>query len=98
MRLIAASSAAYDRHVKQRVYGRSGVKEYLILQMYEQQIEWFALRERGYEALEPDEIGRLRSELFPGLWLDTAAFWSRDLAQMLAALQEGWLRPSMRRL
>lgn len=44
--------------------------------MYEQQLEWFALREHGYEALEPDENGRLCSKLFPGLWLDAVAFWS----------------------
>jgi Uma2 family endonuclease len=90
---IAASSAAYDRHVKQRVYRRSGVKEYMAVQIYERRIEWFALREYGYEALEPDGDGRLRSELFPGLWLDTAAFWNGDLARMLASLQEGLASP-----
>lgn len=86
---IAASSAAYDLHDKKRVYARSGVLEYLTVQMYERQIEWFALREGVYEPLPMNEQGVIRSEQFPGLWLDTTAFWKNDLAGMLATLQEG---------
>jgi len=86
---IAASSAAYDLHVKRRVYARSGVQEYLAVQMYEQRVDWFILREGVYETLTLDEDGVLRSEVFPGLWLQPAALWSGDLATMLAVLQEG---------
>jgi Uma2 family endonuclease len=90
---IAASSAAYDLHDKRRVYARSGVQEYLALQVYEQEATWFALREGVYEALLADEAGILRSEIFPGLWLDVAAFWAGDLAVVLATLQEGLASP-----
>jgi Uma2 family endonuclease len=90
---IAASSAAYDLHDKRRVYARNGVQEYLVVQMYEQLIEWFVLREGVYETLTPDEKGLLRSEVFPGLWLDTAAFWEGDLSKMLVVLQEGLASP-----
>jgi Uma2 family endonuclease len=86
---IAASSAAYDLHDKRRVYARTGVQEYLAAQMYEQRLDWFILREGVYETLEPDANGVLRSEVFPGLWLQPAALWSGDLAAMLAVLQEG---------
>jgi Uma2 family endonuclease len=86
---IAASSAAYDLHDKKRVYARSGVPEYLVVQMYEQRIDWFALREGVYEPLPADEQGIICSEQFPGLWLDTAAFWNNDVAGMLATLQQG---------
>lgn len=86
---IAASSAAYDLHDKRRVYARTGVQEYLAVQMYEQRLDWFILREGVYETLEPDANGVLRSEVFPGLWLQPAALWSGDLAAMLAVLQEG---------
>lgn len=86
---IAASSAAYDLHDKKRVYARSGVPEYLVIQMYEQRIDWFVLREGVYASLEPDDDGVIRSEIFPGLWLDTAAFWAGDLAQMLQTGQKG---------
>ena len=86
---IAASSAAYDLHVKRRVYASSGVQEYLAVQMYEQRVDWFILREGVYETLTLEEDGVLRSEVFPGLWLQPAALWTGDLATMLAVLQEG---------
>lgn len=86
---IAASSAAYDLHDKRRVYARSGVQEYLAVQMYERRLDWFVWREGVYESLQPDEGGLLRSEVFPGLWLQTTAFWAGDLAGMLAKVQEG---------
>jgi len=90
---IASSSAAYDLHIKRRVYARAGVQEYLAVQMYEQRVDWFVLREGVYETLTPDEDVVLRSELFPGLWLQPAALWSGDLATMLAVLQEGLASP-----
>jgi Uma2 family endonuclease len=90
---ISASSASYDLHDKRRAYARNGVPEYLVVQPYEQRIDWFVLREGVYETLEPDENDILRSEIFPGLWLQPAALWSGDLAAMLAVLQEGLASP-----
>jgi Uma2 family endonuclease len=86
---VAASSAAYDLHDKKRVYARNGVQEYLAVQMYEQEVNWFALDEGVYQLLIPGEDGLLRSQVFPGLWLHTEAFWAGDLAAVLAALQDG---------
>lgn len=90
---IAASSASYDMHQKKRVYARNGVKEYLVFQVYEQKVDWFALREGVYQSLLSDEQGIWRSELFPGLWLDAAAFWNDDLPQLLQTLQQGLTTP-----
>ena len=86
---IAASSAAYDMHVKRRVYARSGVQEYGVIQAYEQRIDWFVLCGGVYESLEADEAGIIRSDVFPGLWLNTTALWSGDLAAVPATLQAG---------
>lgn len=86
---IAASSVSYDMNVKLRVYARSGVQEYLAAQAYEQRIDWFVLREGVYEALQADNGGILRSEVFPGLWLPVDALWAGDLAGMIAVLQQG---------
>ena len=86
---IAASSASYDLHSKRRVYARSGVQEYIAIQMYERRLDWFVLREGVYERTSPDERGVLRSEVFPGLWLRPAALWGGDLSGMLALLREG---------
>jgi Uma2 family endonuclease len=90
---VMASSAAYDLHAKRRVYQRSGVREYLALQVYEREATWFVLREEGYEPLATDAAGILRSELFPGLWLNVPAFWAGQLATVLATLQEGLTTP-----
>lgn len=90
---IAASSASYDLHDKRRAYARNGVQEYLVIQTYEQRLDWFALHDDGYRLLQPDEQGILRSQVFPGLWLQPAALWSGDLAALLAVLQEGLASP-----
>lgn len=50
-------------------------------------------REGVYESLLPDEQGIWRSELFPGLWLDAAAFWNDDLSTLLHILQQGLATP-----
>ena len=90
---IAASSASYDLHDKRRVYARSGVQEYLVIQMYEQRVDWWTLREGVYQPLPADDQGILRSEVFPGLWLQTTALWANDLATILAVLQQGLASP-----
>ncbi len=90
---IAASSAAYDLHDKRRVYARNGVQEYLAVQMYEQRVDWFALREGVYATLRPDAQRMLRSEIFPGLRLNPAAVFSGDLAALLVVLQQGLASP-----
>lgn len=90
---IAASSAAYDLHDKRRVYARNGVQEYLAVQMYEQKVDWFVLREGVYATLKPNAQRGLRSEVFPGLWLNPAALFTGDLAAMLVGLQGGLASP-----
>jgi Uma2 family endonuclease len=86
---IAATSASYDLHDKKRVYARNGVPEYLVALTYEERVVWFVLREGEYEELQPGSDGILRSEFFPGLWLQPSALWGNDLAGLLSVLQEG---------
>ncbi|MBI3923248.1 MAG: Uma2 family endonuclease, partial [Armatimonadetes bacterium] len=86
---IAASSVSYDLHLKKHVYQRNGVQEYLAVQVYDERVDWFILRDGVYESSSPDEVGALRSEVFPGLWLQPETLWTDDLAAMLATLQQG---------
>lgn len=86
---VAASSSSYDMHQKKDTYARHGVQEYVVVQMYEREIVWFVLRGGGYTPLEPDPNGVLRSEVFPGLWLQPTAFWENDMTTVMAVLQEG---------
>jgi Uma2 family endonuclease len=90
---VAASSASYDLHAKLRAYQRSGIEEYVAVQMYERRIDWFRLQEGVYQPLPSDAAGILCSAVFPGLCLNTAAFWAGDMAQVLTTLQDQLVTP-----
>jgi Uma2 family endonuclease len=89
---IAASSAAYDLRDKKEVYQRHGVKEYIVWQVYDNKIDWFWLNQGQYVEREPI-AGLIRSDVFPGLWLDREAMLAADLAKVLAQLQQGITAP-----
>ena len=86
---VAASSESYDLHDKLRAYQRNGVREYIVWRVRNAAIDWFVLREGRFEKLLPDVSGYLKSEVFPGLWLDPAAMTSGDPARVMAVLQQG---------
>lgn len=86
---IAASTASYDMNQKKHVYARNGVPEYLVYLAYEERVVWFALREGVYAELTPDADGILRSQIFPGLWLNVPALLTGDMAAVLATAQKG---------
>ena len=90
---VAASSAAIDRGTKKQVYRRNGVLEYVIWQVYDNQLEWFGLTDGEYQLLSPDGDGILRSQVFPGLWLAVDALLSHQMAQVLEVLQVGLASP-----
>lgn len=86
---IAASSAAIDLHDKKQAYRRNGVNEYIVWRTLETKLDWFRLEADDYVPLAADDQGVLRSQVFPGLWLDVSALLSGDMAQVLAVLQKG---------
>jgi Uma2 family endonuclease len=86
---IAASSVAIDLHDKFEVYGDNDVQEYIVWRVLDRALDWFVLREEGYQRLQPDADGIFRSPVFPGLWLDVEALIRGDLAAVLATLQRG---------
>jgi len=86
---VAASTASYDLYEKLQAYQRNAVREYIVWRVGDKAIDWFVLREERFEKLLPDAEGVLRSEAFPGLWLDSIAMIAGDLARALAALQLG---------
>ena len=86
---IAASSASYDLHDKMQAYRRNGVREYLVWLTQEQQFRWYILQEGQYVLQSPDELGILRSQVFPGLQLAVTALLAGDMQRVLAVLQEG---------
>lgn len=90
---VAASSVSIDLHAKLNAYRRNGVLEYLVWRTEDQAVDWFLLREERYQPLAPDENGRLRSEQFPGLWLDVPALLKGDLPGLFKAVDEGVITP-----
>lgn len=90
---VASSSVSYDLHVKQEVYRQHGVREYLVWRVLDRALDWFSLREGRYERLSPGRDGLLRSEVFPGLWLDPEALLSGNGPRLIAVLQEGLASP-----
>ncbi|MDY6936751.1 MAG: Uma2 family endonuclease [Cyanobacteriota bacterium] len=86
---IAASSASYDLNDKLDAYRRNGVREYIVWQMYENRLDWFGLSEGRYVALEADDRGIIRSQVFPGLWLAVPALREGNIAEVLSVLQAG---------
>ncbi|TRU68244.1 MAG: Uma2 family endonuclease [Microcystis viridis Mv_BB_P_19951000_S69] len=86
---IAASSASYDVHQKLNVYRRNQVQEYLVWRFYEREFDWFRLQAGEYIKLEPHSDGIIRSQIFPGLWLDKNALLMGDLGKVLVILQQG---------
>src|SRR5207248_2634562 len=80
---VSASSVSYDLHSKLNVYRRNGVREYIVWRVLDKEIDWFVLRGTQFERLTLDGL-LLKSEAFPGLWLDPAAladFLSRKVSQ-----------------
>ena len=78
-----------DLHAKKNAYRRNGVKEYLAWRVEDGQADWFALVDGYFEPMAADERGRIRSKVFPGLWLDMAALLAGDLPKLFAAVDEG---------
>ena len=86
---VASSSVSFDLNTKLHVYRRNGVQEYIVWRVLDGQFDWFVLRGGAYERLAADAHGVVRSERFPGLWLNTEALLRGDLAATLRTLDEG---------
>ena len=90
---VAASSVSYDLHQKLEAYRRNGVREYLVWRTLDGAIDWFVLRGGKYTNLVAGTDGVLRSEVFPGLWLDTRALLAGHMPAVQRCLQQGLAIP-----
>ena len=91
---VAVGLESIELHDKLRAYQRNGVREYVVWRVLDQAIDWFVLRNSQFERLAPDSAGILKSEVFPGLWLDAPAMLRGDLATVFAVLQQGIADPA----
>jgi Uma2 family endonuclease len=86
---IAASTVSLDVHDKLKVYRRNQVQEYLIWRFEDCAFDWFRLRKGEYILLQPDETGIFKSEVFPGLWLNSEALLTGNLIKVIETVQQG---------
>lgn len=91
---VAASSEAYDLNLKKADYEREGVCEYIVVAIRQRRVYWFVNRGGAFEELAPDAAdGFLKSEVFPGLWLDPVALLDRKIRRVLAVAELGLATP-----
>jgi len=86
---VCVTSAKLDLGPKLRLYQKAGVQEYITVEVPEKRIVWRVLEAGVYVPQELPADGIFRSHIFPGLWLDVAAYWADDGAKMQAALNAG---------
>lgn len=86
---IAASTASYDTSEKKKIYRRNNVKEYIVWRVYEAAVDWYALENGEYVALQSDKHGIIESHFFAGLRLNVKAMLADELGQVLVDLQRG---------
>jgi len=94
---VAASSSSIDMHAKLDVYRQHRIPEYLVWRVLDSAIDWFVLRGDEYRPLLADDCGILKSEKFPGLWLDRAAMIEDRRRDVRAVLKEGLASEDHRR-
>ena len=63
--------------------------EYVAALVEDKRIEWRVLVDGSYRLMTPGQDGIYRSKVFPGLWLDEAAFWRGDDLGLPKVLEQG---------
>ena len=86
---ISDSTESIDLNQKKADYEKAGVREYMVAALRKREVFWFVRRRGKFKPLSPGGDGILRSEVFPGLWLDPAAFLKRDGKLLMAVLRQG---------
>lgn len=90
---VAVSSQSFDLYEKRRDYERAGVRKYVVVGLRDRAMHWFVLQDAAFQerTLDADQV--LRSAVFPGLWLDTAALLRLDPRGVKDALEQGLATP-----
>src|SRR5262249_6766661 len=90
---IAGSSARLDLGAKRDLYAAAGVREYIVVLMKKARVLWLRLEKGVYREIAADTDGILRSQVFPGLWLDPKALLNDNIAALIDVLNLGLQSP-----
>lgn len=86
---VSWATESIDLHRKKYDYEKAGVREYIVAALRQKKVFWFVRRRGKYRELPPGPDGVIRSEVFPGLWLDPDALLRGDRKSLLAVLRQG---------
>lgn len=86
---VAASTVSYDWHDKKELYAACGVAEYMIWLVYDRRIAWYRLEDGVYQPLPVERSGYIKSQVFPGLWLDSKSLLADQKSKVVATLRKG---------
>jgi Uma2 family endonuclease len=90
---VSWSTESIDLHRKKQDYQQAGVREYVVLALWTQQVFWF-VRQRGrFQEVALPADGMFRSREFPGLWLDAEAILDNQRRGVLEAQEQGLATP-----
>jgi Uma2 family endonuclease len=84
---IAYSTRSLDMHQKRYDYEHSGVLEYLVLCIEEQELHWFRLV--AGSLIKPNRRGIYCSKVFPGLWIHGPSLLAMDTPYTETVLRQG---------
>jgi hypothetical protein len=91
--VASATTRATDLGPKHQDYQRAGVLEYLVVARGPDEVSWSIHRDGQFVPLPPGPDGVFRSEVFPGLWLDTQAVFAAEPGRLIATLDRGLATP-----
>jgi Uma2 family endonuclease len=90
---VGSSTLRRDLDAKKRAYEQAGALEYVVYAAQDRKFHWFILQDGRFELLPVDPDGLFRSRIFPGLWIDEAAFAAEDNRTLMAGLRRGLESP-----
>ena len=90
---ISYSTESYDLHGKKSDYEKAGVCEYVVVALRQKCVFWFVRKRGKFHELAAGTDGVLRSQKFPGLWLDPAALLRLDGKRVMKVLNDGLASP-----
>ncbi len=90
---VSLTTERLDLMERKKDFETAGVREYLVIALRKQKVFWFGRRRGKFNEIPPGPDGILRSEIFPGLWLDPAALLDGDVKRLMAVLRLGLASP-----
>jgi len=86
--IVSPDSVDRDYEKKRRLYERTGVAEYWIIDELEKKVTLLRVGETGVYQQVPPRSGILRSKVMKGFWLREAWLWQEKLPRPLKTLRE----------